>query len=101
MARLAETKAVWERAQADAQRAQDEAVEDLLGSGLQPGEVAELVGISTRELRSLRATRHDRPMKASGPMDGSVALEAQKHASRELSPAHTMLSAEQEMPALS
>ena len=56
MARLAETKAAWERAQAEAQRAQAEAVEDLLGSGLQPDEVAELLGISNRELRSLRGT---------------------------------------------
>ena len=57
VARLAETKAAWERAQAEAQRAQAEAVEDLLGSGMQLGEVAELLGISKRELRSLCATR--------------------------------------------
>ena len=96
VARLAETKAAWERAQAEAQRAQAEAVEDLLVSGLQPDEVAELLGISNRELRSLRATRPDRPMKASGPMNGSeshpmngsVAPEAQSTHLR-LSPAHT------------
>ena len=35
VARLAETKAAWERAQAEAQRAQAEAVKDLLGSGMQ------------------------------------------------------------------
>ena len=76
MARLAETKAAWERAQAEAQRAQAEAVEDLLGSGLQLGEVAELLGISNRELRSLRATMPERPTKASGPINGAMALEA-------------------------
>ena len=72
VARLAAAKAAWERAEAETQRARAEAVEDLLGSGLQPHEVAELLGISNRELRSLRATRHDRPMKASGPMNGSA-----------------------------
>ena len=84
VARLAETKAAWERVQTQTQRAEAEAVEGLLGSGLQPGEVAELLGISNRELRGLRATRHGRPMKASRrmngsvghPMNGSVALEA-------------------------
>ena len=65
VARLAEAKAAWERVQAEAQRAQAEAVEDLLGSGLQPGEVAELLGISNRELRSLRATKRERTTKAS------------------------------------
>ena len=55
VARLAEAKAAWGRAQAEARRAQAEAVEDLVGSGLQLGEVAELLGISNRELRSLGA----------------------------------------------
>ena len=55
MARIAEAKAAWGRAQAEARRAQAEAVEDLVGSGLQLGEVAELLGISDRELRSLGA----------------------------------------------
>ena len=82
VARLAEAKAAWERAQAEAQRAQAEAVEDLLGSGLQPDEVAELLGISNRELRSLRATTPARPTKASGPMNGSAALETQSTDSR-------------------
>ena len=56
VARLAETKAAWEHAEAEAQRARAEAVEDLLGFGLQPDEVAELLGISNRELRSFRGT---------------------------------------------
>ena len=72
VARLAEAKAPWERVQAEAQHAKAVAVEDLLGSGLQPGEVAELLGISNRELRSLCATRHDRSIEASGPMSRSV-----------------------------
>ena len=61
VARLAEAKAAWERAQAEAQRAQAEAVEDLLGSGLQLGEVADLLGISNRELRGLHAMTPDPP----------------------------------------
>ncbi len=77
MARLAEVKAAWERVQAEAQRAQAEAVEDLLVSGLQPDEVAELLGITKRELQSLCATRPQRPTEASGPINRSVALEAQ------------------------
>jgi hypothetical protein len=56
VARLAEAKAARDRVQAEAQRAQAEALEDLLGSGLQPDKVAELFGISNRVLRSLRGT---------------------------------------------
>ena len=63
VARLAEAKAAWERAQAEARRAQAEAVEDLVGSGLQLGEVAELLGISNRELRSLGAATPARPKR--------------------------------------
>ena len=74
VARVAETKAAWERAQAEAQRAQAEAVEDLLGSGLQPDDVAELLGMSKKELRSFRATTRRRPTKASGPMNGSIGI---------------------------
>jgi hypothetical protein len=57
LARLAEAKAAWGRAQAEARHAQAEAVEDLVGSGLQVGEVAELLGVSNRELRSFGAAR--------------------------------------------
>jgi hypothetical protein len=76
VARVAETKAAWERAQAEGRRAQVKAVEDLLGSGLQPDDVTELLGMSKKELRSLRAATRERPRKAS-VMNGSVALEAQ------------------------
>ena len=76
-ARLAETKVAWERAQAEAQRAQAEAVEDLLGSGLQADEVAELLGISSRELRTLRGTTPARGAKASDRTKASVALDSQ------------------------
>ncbi len=63
LARLAEAKAVWGRAQADARRTQAEAAEDLVASGLQVGEVAELLGISDRELRSLGAAAPARPKR--------------------------------------
>jgi hypothetical protein len=56
VARLAEAKAGWERAHVEAHRAQAEAVEDLLGSGIQLGEATELLRISNRDLRKLRAT---------------------------------------------
>jgi hypothetical protein len=57
---------------------------------LQLDEVAELLGISSREMRSLRGTAPARPTKASGPMKGSVSdrmnasvvLEAQAGISR-------------------
>ena len=61
VARVAEAKATWGRAQAQARRAQAKAVEDLVGSGLQLGEVGDLLGISIRELRSLGATTPARP----------------------------------------
>ena len=67
-ARVAEAKAAWGRAQAEARRAQAEAVEDLVGSGLQVGEVAELLGISNRELRNLGAATPARP-KRTRPFD--------------------------------
>ena len=61
VARLAEAKAAWERVLREAQRAQAQAVQDLLGSGLQPDEVAELLGISNGELRSLGGATPARP----------------------------------------
>jgi hypothetical protein len=63
VARLAEAKAAWERAQAEAQCAQAEAVEDLLGPGIELGELCELLGISRKELRSLRAATRVRPRR--------------------------------------
>ena len=63
VSRLAEAEAAWERAQAEAGRAEAEAVEDLVGSGLQLGEVAELLGVSDRELRSLGAPASARPKR--------------------------------------
>ena len=74
-ARLAQTKAALEGAETDAERAQAEAVSDLIGSGLQRDEVAELVGVSTRELGSLRATTPAPPTKASRRIN---ALEPQR-----------------------
>jgi hypothetical protein len=61
VARLAEAKAAWGRAQAEARHAQAKAVEALVGSGLQHDEVAELLGISDRDLRSLGTTTLARP----------------------------------------
>ena len=58
--------------QAKGQRAQAGAVEDLLGSGMELGEVTELLGISRRDLHSLCATRPQRPTEAGGLMNGSV-----------------------------
>ena len=63
VARVAEAKATWERAQAEARRAQAEAVGGLVGSGLQPGEVADLLGISNRELPSLGAATLAQPKR--------------------------------------
>ncbi len=53
---------------------------------MQLGEVTELFGISNRELRSLQYHETERPTNAGGPMNGSVALEAQS-TRRGLSPA--------------
>ena len=66
VARLAEAKVAWEGAQAEAERSKAKAVRDLLASGLEAGEVAELLGISERELRASRATAPERPSKANG-----------------------------------
>ena len=57
--------------------AQAQALEDFLGSSIQLGEVAELLGMSKRNMRNLCAATRERLTKASGPMNGSVALEAQ------------------------
>jgi len=64
VARLAEAKATWGRAQAEARRAQAQAVGDLVGSGLPLGEVADLLGISDRELRGLGAATPARPKRS-------------------------------------
>ena len=99
VARLAEAKAAWGRAQAEARRAQAEAVEDLVGSGLQLGEVAELLGISNQGAAELgrrdtsaaeeneavqrtgRRRRHNQPgefadkaRRERGPKTGGAAL---------------------------
>jgi hypothetical protein len=63
VARLAEARVAWQRAQTEAQRAQAEAIDDLVGSGMELGDVGELFGISKAELRSLRVTAHERPTK--------------------------------------
>jgi hypothetical protein len=70
--RLAEAKAAWERTQAEAQRAKAEAVGNLFVSGIQPAEVAELLGITKKGLRRLHAPRRERPTKTSGPMNRPV-----------------------------
>ena len=75
--RLAEAKAAWEGAQSEAERSKAKAVGDLLGSGLGAGEVAELLGISERELRALRTAAPERSTKASGAPDGTAVPEAQ------------------------
>jgi hypothetical protein len=72
VARLAEARAAWEAAQAEAEHLKAKAVGDLLGSGLEAGEVAELLGISERELRALRATAPERTTKATGSKDEVV-----------------------------
>jgi hypothetical protein len=63
VAGIAEAKVAWGRAQAEARRAQAEAVKDLVGSGLHAGAVAELLGISNRDLRSLGTAMPPRPKR--------------------------------------
>lgn len=70
--RLAEARAAWEAAQAEAEGTKAKAVGELLGSGMGPGEVAELLGISERELRSLRAMMPRGRAKANGATDGMM-----------------------------
>jgi hypothetical protein len=74
VARLAEAKAVWHGIQAEAERAKAKAVGDLLGTGLEAGEVAELLGISERELRTLRATAPERPANVNGAARQAAAM---------------------------
>ena len=71
VARLAEAKAAWERAQAEPQRVQAEAAEDLLRSGRQPDEVAKLLGISVRRtaLQGQRQRGRQGPDSAGGSAD--------------------------------
>ena len=74
--RLAEAKAAWEGAQAEAQRSKAKAVTELLGTGMQLGEVTELLDISERELRTFRATAPERQTKANGTTDQAAGAEA-------------------------
>jgi hypothetical protein len=71
VARVADAKDAWEHVQAEARRVQSKAVEDFLCSGLAPSEVAELLGISNRELRTLRKTTAAPVRKTSRPTDGA------------------------------
>ena len=77
VARLAEAKAAWEGAQTEAERSKARAVGELLGSGMQAVEVAELLGISEKELRALRPTTSEKSTKASGATNGAAAPGAQ------------------------
>ena len=77
VARLAEAKAAWESAQAEAERSKATAVGELLGSGMQAVEVAELLGISEKELRALRPTASERSTNASSGTNGAAAPGAQ------------------------
>ena len=60
-----------EAAQAEAEGTKAKAVGELVGSGMGPGEVAELLGISERELRALRAARAERVATMNGARDGT------------------------------
>ena len=59
-------RAAWGRAQAEAAEAKAKAVVDLLGTGMQVGEVAGLLGVTERELKALRTAAVRRDEKANG-----------------------------------
>lgn len=54
VAKLADAETAWSAAQGEANDAKATAVGDLLDSGMKPGEVAELLGIDTKEVRALK-----------------------------------------------
>ncbi len=74
LARLAEAKAAWGRGEAESRHAQAEAVAGLVGSGLQLGEVAELLGISRRELRTLGAPTPSPPKRPRPCNEGTAGV---------------------------
>ncbi len=54
VAKLAHAETAWSAAQGEANEAKATAVADLVDSGMKPGEVAELLGIDTKEVRALK-----------------------------------------------
>ena len=54
VAKLADAETAWTAAQGEATEAKATAVADLLDSGMKPGEVAELLGIDTKEVRAFK-----------------------------------------------
>ncbi len=102
VARLAETKAAWERVQTQTQRAEAEAVEGLLGSGLQAwgsGRITLHLEQGAARLACHEARSSDEGEQANervgGPPDEWVGgTRGAKHASLGLSLAHTTPSAE-------
>jgi hypothetical protein len=96
VARIAEAKTAWGRAQAEARRARGEAVEDLVGSGFQIDEVAELLGVSNRELRDLGAATRARPKRTrpSNERAGSVPTTSLASSSTKLGENGTLRQAE-------
>ena len=78
-ARLAEAKAAWEGAQAEAEPVKAKAVGELLGTGLEASEVAELLGITERELRALRVTAPERPANVNSAGNGAAREAAATH----------------------
>ena len=54
VAKLADAETAWSAAQGEANTAKAAAVGDLLDTGMKPGEVSELLGIDTKEVRALK-----------------------------------------------
>jgi hypothetical protein len=81
-ARLVAARTIWEATQGAAATDKAAAVEQLLDTGMKPAQVAELLGLDAKELRTLRATGANRPAAGTGdvPADpATVALADQHH----------------------
>lgn len=61
VATLADAETAWKAAQGEATTAKAGAVGDLLDTGMKPGEVAELLGIDTKEVRALKTATPGAP----------------------------------------
>jgi len=76
-AKLAEARAALELSQREATKAKGAAVDEILDSGMKPGDVAKLLGIDAKELRAIRSAAQAHattkaPGEAATPSDANV-----------------------------
>jgi len=86
-AKLAEVRAALELAQGEATKAKGTAVDELLGSGMKPADVATLLDINAKELRTIRSAAQSPVTNAAVEAGSPAPPEAAKPVAEQATPA--------------